>query len=109
MKLEIARLERIILLELLLFMVKIAILQLPTIGILELVKVAVLLQSSHDLGLERLLEERFQHGQIDLCMRHLVEDVVVAKLGTLIFLPLLVVPRLLSSFLSLKPLALDGS
>ena len=90
-------------------MVKIAVLKLPAVGVLELVEVTVLLQSSHDLGLERLLEERFQHGQIDLGVRHLMKDVVVSKLGTLILLPLLVVPWLLGSFLAFKPLALDGS
>ena len=109
LKLEIARLERIILFDLFLLMVEITILKLLAIGVLELVEVSVLLQGSHNLTLEWLLEEGFQHGQIDLCVRHLVEDVVVAKLGTLIFLPLLVVPRLLSSFLSLKSLALDSS
>ena len=108
-KLEIARLERIILLKLLLFMVEVAVLQLSAVCVLKLIKVSILLQGSHDLALERLLGKRFQHGQIDLCVRHLVEDVVVAKMGTLIFLPLLVNPRLLSSFLSLKSLALDGS
>ena len=106
---EIARLERIILLKLLLLMVKVAVLKLPTVGVLELVEVTVLLQSSHDLGLERLLEERFQHGQIDLGMRHLMKNVVVPELRPLVFLALVVVPWLLGSFLALKPLALDGS
>ena len=74
-----------------------------------MVEIVVLLQSGHDLGLKRLLEERFQHGQIDLCMCHLVEDVVIPELRPLVFLALLVIPWLLGSFLALKPLALDGS
>ena len=108
LKLEIARLERIVLLKLLLFVVEVAVLQLPAVCILKLIKTPILLQGSHNLGLKRLLEESFQHGQIDLGVGHLVEDVVVAKLGTLILLPLLVVPRLLGSFLPLKPLTLDS-
>ena len=89
-------------------MVEVAVLQLSAVCILKLIKIPVLLQGSHNLGLKRLLEESFQHGQIDLGVRHLIEDVVVPELGTLILLPLLIIPRLLGSFLPLKPLTLDS-
>ena len=106
LKLEISRLERIVLLKLFLFVVEVAVLQLPAVRILKLIKIPILLQGSHNLGLKRLLEESFQHGQIDLGVRHLMEDVVVPELGTLILLPLLVIPWLLGSFLPLEPLSL---
>ena len=109
LKLKISRLERIVLLKLFLFVVEVAVLQLLAVRILKLIKIPVLLQGSHNLGLKRLLEESFQHGQVDLGVGHLVEDVIIPELCPLIFLALLVVPWLLGSFLALEPLALDGS
>ena len=43
LKLEIARLERIVLLKLFLFVVEVAVLQLPAVRILKLIKIPVLL------------------------------------------------------------------
>ena len=109
LKLEISRLERIVLLKLFLFVMEVAVLQLLAVRILKLIKIPVLLQGSHNLGLKRLLEESFQHGQVDLGMSHLMENIVIPELRPLVFLALLVIPWLLGSFLAFEPLALDGS
>ena len=88
---------------------KVPILQTLSIRVLETIEASIPLQRAKNLASKGFLEHGFQHRQIDLSMGHLLEDVVIAKLRTLILLASRLFFWLLRSFWTLKTLTLESS